>query len=71
MSARNNKELIKAVEMLVLANHDLQEKMSTILKNQEKFAQDLKAQQKELKTETQIYTCIPGFFIVLHPVPIR
>lgn len=48
--ARSNKELIKAVEMLVLANHDMQEKMSAILETQEKFAQDLQAQQKELKT---------------------
>ena len=31
VSARSNKELIKAVEMLVLANHDLQEKMNSIL----------------------------------------
>lgn len=50
ISARNNKELIKAVEMLVLANQDMQEKMSTILKTQEQFSKELKIQKEELKT---------------------
>lgn len=49
VSARNNKELIKAVEMLVLANHDMQEKMSTILKTQENFSRELTTQREELK----------------------
>lgn len=50
ISARSNKELIKAVEMLVLANHDMQEKMGTMLETQEKFSQELKIQKEELKT---------------------
>lgn len=49
VSARSNKELIKAVEMLVLANHDMQEKMSTILETQEKFSRELETQKEELK----------------------
>lgn len=50
VSIRSNKELIKAVEMLVLANQDMQEKMSSILETQEKFSQELKTQKEELKT---------------------
>lgn len=50
VSARSNKEMIKTVEMLVLANHDLQEKMSNMLETQEKFSQELRTQKEELKT---------------------
>lgn len=46
---RGNKELMKTVEMLVLANHDLQEKMEEILANQEKLTKELKVQKEELK----------------------
>lgn len=45
---RSNKELVKAVEMLVLANRDLQEKMSDMLDAQEHFSEELKEQKKEL-----------------------
>ena len=46
--ARSNKELVKAVEMLVLANRELQEKMSDMLETQEYFSEELKEQKKEL-----------------------
>ena len=49
-TTRSNKELVKAVEMLVLANHDLQEKMSSMLETQEQFSEELKLQKKELQT---------------------
>lgn len=49
VSTRSNKELIKAVEMLVLANHDLQEKMSDMLETQERFSKELKTQKEELR----------------------
>lgn len=48
-TTRSNKELVKAVEMLVLANHDLQEKMSAMLETQEQFSEELKSQKKELQ----------------------
>ncbi len=50
VSTRSNKELIKAVEMLVLANRDLQEKMDEMMKTQEMFSEELKIQKEELKT---------------------
>ena len=49
VSTRSNKELIKAVEMLVLANHDLQEKMTGMLETQEKLSKELETQKEELK----------------------
>ena len=49
-TTRSNKELVKAVEMLVLANHDLQEKMNAMLETQEQFSEELKIQKKELQT---------------------
>ena len=49
-TTRSNKELVKAVEMLVLANHDLQEKMNDMLKTQEQFSEELKLQKDELQT---------------------
>ena len=48
-TTRGNKELVKAVEMLVLANHDLQEKMNAMLETQEQFSEELKLQKKELQ----------------------
>lgn len=48
VTTRSNKELIKAVEMLVLANRDLQEKMNVMMETQEHFAEELKIQKKEL-----------------------
>ena len=50
VTTRGNKELIKAVEMLVLANRDLQERVEMIIEKQEHYSEELKAQKKELKT---------------------
>lgn len=50
VSTRSNKELIKAVEMLVLANRDLQEKMNEMMEKQEHFSEELKLQKEELET---------------------
>ena len=49
-TTRSNKELVKAVEMLVLANHDLQEKMNSMQETQEQFSEELKSQKKQLQT---------------------
>ncbi len=49
ITLRSNKELIKAVEMLVLANRDLQEKMDAMMETQEHFSEELKIQKKELE----------------------
>ena len=49
VTAGSNKELIKAVEMLVLANRDLQEKMEKIQLDQESLLGDLKKEKKELE----------------------
>ena len=46
---RSNKELMKTVEMLVLANHDLQEQMTEMLSTQTKLSEELKEQKKDLK----------------------
>lgn len=46
---RGNKELMKTVEMLLLANHDLQERMTEVLNAQEKLSEELKEQKKDLK----------------------
>lgn len=50
VSTRSNKEMIKAVEMLVLANRDLQEKMNEMMEKQEHFSEELKLQKEELET---------------------
>ena len=47
---QSNKELLKTVEILVLANHDLQEKMAKVIDTQAHFSEELKAQKEELKT---------------------
>lgn len=49
ISTRSNRELLKAMEMLVLANHDMQEKMADLIEKQERFAEELKIQKQELK----------------------
>ena len=46
---QSNKELLKTVEILVLANHDLQEKMAKVLDSQAQFTEELKAQKEEVK----------------------
>ena len=50
VSVRSNRELIKTVEMLVSANYNMQEKMSSLLETQEKLSMELKTQKEELKT---------------------
>lgn len=49
VSTRSSKELVKAVEMLVLANRDLQEKMEILQQKQERDSVELKLQKEELK----------------------
>lgn len=46
---QSNKELLKTVEILVLANHDLQEKMAKVLDTQTQFAKELQTQKEEIK----------------------
>ena len=47
---QSNKELLKTVEILVLANHDLQEKMSEIIEKQARISRELVTQKEEVKT---------------------
>ena len=51
VATQNNKELLKTVELLLLANHDLQEKMEDVVKKQDRFAMELKQQKQELLSE--------------------
>ena len=48
--AQSNKELLKTVEILVLANHDLQEKMADIIEKQDTLSKELRTQKEEVKT---------------------
>lgn len=47
--AGSNRELVKAVEMLLLANRDLQEKMEKLELQQEGILRDLKQEKRELE----------------------
>ncbi len=46
---QSNKELLKTVEILVLANHDLQEKMSEVIEKQTYISRELKTQKEDVK----------------------
>lgn len=48
--AQSNKELLKTVEILVLANHDLQGKMADIIDKQASVSRELRTQKEEVKT---------------------
>lgn len=48
--SQSNKELLKTVEILVMANHDLQEKMSEIIEKQSQVSRELEIQKEEVKT---------------------
>lgn len=47
---QSNKELLKTVEILVLANHDLQEKMAEVINTQAQFSEELQTQKEDIKT---------------------
>lgn len=50
ISTRSNRELLKAVEVMMVANQDLQEKMADLLEKHEKISEELEVQKQELKT---------------------
>lgn len=47
--SQSNKELLKTVEILVMANHDLQEKMSEIIEKQSQVSKELEIQKEEVQ----------------------
>ena len=49
ISTRSNRELLKAVEVMMVANQDLQEKMADLIEKHEKISEELEVQKQELK----------------------
>lgn len=51
VATQNNRELVKTAEIMLLANHDLQQKMTEVVQKQERLAMELRQQKQELMSE--------------------